>query len=92
MKKKYQVSRRVCVPIDEYKNVHYEHSIEVEYSDQEIELTTIIDSVEFKHLSNELDKAQRKAIEEDCGITELIIDKMKFKNRKRFIKPTLQVR
>lgn len=78
MKKSYYVSRKVVVETnDQYKPVTYTHSAGREYDSNEMEQNTIIDSVEFSELAEEVDIAQRRFIEQDTGVTKLAIDKMK---------------
>lgn len=76
MRKIYAYSRKVRVPLDDkgYNSNEYVHFISVEYDSEDLEKETIIDNQEFKELEKEIDKIQRKIIEEETGITELPMD------------------
>ena len=77
MKKIFSHSRRVRVPVpgDQYNSVEYFDSVTVEYDENDLEENTIIDSNEFKELSEIVDREQRKIIKREMGITELPMDK-----------------
>lgn len=78
MKKSFYVSRKVIVDSgDQYKPVTYNHGMGIEYTDEEVENNTIIESEEFKNLGIMVDQAQRKQIMEEMGIDKLIIDEVK---------------
>ena len=89
MKESFTVSRKIRVPLDQYNSVEYFHSHTIEYSHEEQEEMTIIPEQEYKSLSEELDKIQRKIIEEETGVAELpmdickenIIEKLKRKSK-----------
>lgn len=76
MRKIYAYSRKVRVPLDDkgYNSNEYLHFVSVEYDPEDLEKETIIDSQEFKTLEKEIDKIQRRVIEEETGITELPMD------------------
>lgn len=76
MRKIYAYSRKVRVPLDDkgYNSNEYVHFISIEYDPEDLEKETIIDSQEFKELEKEIDKRQRRVIEEETGITELPMD------------------
>jgi hypothetical protein len=76
MRKIYAYGRKVRVPLDDkgFNSNEYSHFVSVEYGPEDLENETIIDSVEFKELEKEIDKIQRRIIEEETGITELPMD------------------
>jgi len=85
MKVRFWYSRRVVIPTeDNFKPVTYDHGTMVEYSHSEMEEQTIIPSNEFKQLSILIDEEQRKVIENEMGITELPMDKLIIKEKKKF--------
>ena len=79
----FTYSRKIPVMLDGFRSVDFFCSITKEYSPEEVEEITLIETEELNELSELVDLAQRKIIRKETGEEFLMIDELQMINEEK---------